>query len=94
MNVYWTSEAHLEMLCCKYRFQAAWGIDFFDGFAFLWGHSASFAPGPAGRAARFRQPVEDRLQNRIRLSAYRIVISQLATALDRVRPDRASENDS
>src|SRR5207244_1242196 len=29
MNAFWGSEAHLEMLRCKYRFQAAWGLDIF-----------------------------------------------------------------
>ena len=70
MSIYWDSEAHHEMLCTRYRFYAMWGIDIFDRCAFLWGHSASFAPGLAGLMARFQQPLEDRLRNRIRLSAY------------------------
>ena len=81
MSVYWASEAHLEMLRCKYRFQSMWGIDLFDRSAFLWGHSASFAPGIAGLVARFRQPLEDRLRNRIRLSAYRLGQQDLHTYL-------------
>lgn len=72
MSIYWASEAHYEMLCTRYRFYAMWGIDIFDRSAFLWGHSASFAPGLAGLMARFQQPLEDRLRNRIRLSAYHL----------------------
>jgi phenylacetate-CoA ligase len=84
MNVYWASEAHLEMLRCKYRFYAMWGIDIFDRSAFLWGHSASFAPGLAGRVARFRQPLEDLLRNRIRLSAYDLGPNDLNTYLRKI----------
>jgi hypothetical protein len=57
------------VLRAKYRFQAMWGVDVFDRTAFLWGHSASLKPGLAGRVARAQQPVEDRLRNRLRLSA-------------------------
>ena len=84
MNVYWASEAHLETLRCKYRFYAMWGIDIFDRSAFLWGHSASFAPGLAGLVARFRQPLEDRLRNRIRLSAYELGPDDLNTYLRKI----------
>lgn len=72
MSNYWGKEAHLEMLRCKYRFQAMWGIDIFDPMAFLWGHSASFKPGWSGRIARWWQPFADWLRNRLRFSAYRL----------------------
>ena len=84
MSVYWASEAHLEMLRTRYRFYAMWGIDIFDRIAFLWGHSASFAPGLAGHMARFRQPFEDRLRNRIRLSAYQLGQHDLNNYLQRI----------
>ena len=85
MSVYWASEAHLEMLRTKYRFYAMWGIDIFDRTAFLWGHSASFAPGLSGLIARFRQPLEDRLRNRIRLSAYELGHNDLNNYLRKIR---------
>jgi phenylacetate-coenzyme A ligase PaaK-like adenylate-forming protein len=49
-----------------------WGVDLFVRRAMLWGHAASFAPGWAGKLARIRQPWEDRLRSRLRLSAYRL----------------------
>ena len=60
------------MLRCRYRMQAAWGVDFFDRSAMLWGHSASLKPGLAGYLALVRLPVEDWLRNRLRLSAYQV----------------------
>jgi phenylacetate-CoA ligase len=81
--------AHLAMLRAKYRFYASWGLDIFDRFAFLWGHGASFAPGWAGRSARLRQPVVDRMRNRRRLSAYHLGRDDLRRHLneiDRFRP--------
>jgi phenylacetate-CoA ligase len=68
--VYWGRAAYREALCSRYRFQAAWGLDLLEREAYLWGHSGSFAPGLAGWLARVRQPVEDRLRGRLRLSAY------------------------
>ena len=84
MSVYWASAAYLEMLRAKYRFHAMWGVDIFDRTAFLWGHSASFAPGLPGWLARLRQPLEDRLRSRIRLSAYRLGKNDLDTYLQRI----------
>ena len=84
MNVYWASEAHHEMLRTRYRFYAMWGIDIFDRSAFLWGHSASFAPGWRGVVARYRQPLEDRLRNRIRLSAYQLGHHDLNNYLQKI----------
>ncbi len=70
MANYWSTAAHREMLRSRYRSYHRWGIDPFDRTVFLWGHSASFAPGARGLAARVRMPLEDRLRNRLRLSAY------------------------
>lgn len=72
MKCYWGKEAHREMLRAKYRFLAMWGVDIFDRTVYLWGHSGSFAPGIRGPLARLRQPLEDRLRHRLRLSAYRL----------------------
>jgi phenylacetate-CoA ligase len=82
--VYWARAAHLEMLQAKYRMEAAWGLDFLDRKVFLWGHGGSFAPGWAGRVARLCQPWEDRLRNRLRLSAYRLGAADLDDHLRRV----------
>jgi phenylacetate-CoA ligase len=84
MSVFWGKEAHLETLRAKYRLDATWGLDIFDRKVFLWGHGGSFAPGLAGWTARLRQPWEDRLRNRLRLSAYRMGPDDLATYLRRV----------
>jgi phenylacetate-CoA ligase len=84
LSIYWAKEAHLETLRAKYRMEAAWGLDIFDRKVFLWGHSGSFAPGLAGRIARLRQPWEDRLRNRLRLSAYRMGAEDLDGYLRRM----------
>lgn len=69
---FWPHAAHHAVMQAKYRFQAMWGLDILDRFAFLWGHTASFAPGLPGLTARWTQPVADRLRNRLRLSAYQL----------------------
>jgi phosphoenolpyruvate phosphomutase len=84
MNCYWAKDAHCEMLRGKYRFQATWGVDIFDRTVFLWGHSASFKPGLPGWLARRRQPLEDRLRNRLRLSAYHLGRDDLRRHLRRI----------
>lgn len=88
-RVYWPHEAHQEMLRAKYRFHAMWGLDIFDRCAFLWGHSASFAPGLGGYVGRIRVPIEDTLRNRLRLSAYRMGVDDLrqhVRRIERYRP--------
>ncbi|HEX5272250.1 MAG TPA: HAD hydrolase family protein, partial [Gemmataceae bacterium] len=84
MSNYWATRAHQASLHAKYRFCAAWGIDVFDRMAFLWGHSASLKRGLPGLVARCRMPVEDRLRNRIRLSAYTLGRDDLAGYLRRI----------
>jgi phosphoenolpyruvate mutase len=84
MDVYWGCEAHLESLRAKYCFLASWDLDIFDRQAYLWGHSASFKPGLAGRLARWRQPLEDWLRHRLRLSAYHLGRDDLRRYLDRI----------
>ncbi|MEL6108847.1 MAG: hypothetical protein AAFU85_22800 [Planctomycetota bacterium] len=81
MAVYWESDAHREMLQCKYRYEQKFGVDFFDKKVFLWGHSASFAPGVKGWIKRRTQPTVDRLRNRLRRSAYQLGRKQLAEHL-------------
>ena len=70
MNVYWEHDAHREVLRAKYRHYNQWGLDIFDRMIFLWGHAASLRPGLAGFMSRIKQPLEDRMRNRLRLSAY------------------------
>lgn len=72
MRVFWSKEAHLEMLRARYRMASMWGIDILDRQVFLWGHGGSFAPGLAGLVDRCRRPLEDWLRSRLRLSAYRM----------------------
>lgn len=84
IDVYWGHDAHLEMLRAKYRFYHMWGIDIFDRMVFLWGHGASFSPGWAGFLARIKQPVEDRLRKRLRLSAYQLGREDLHRYLRRI----------
>jgi phosphoenolpyruvate phosphomutase len=84
MSGYWSRQAHQEMLRGKYRMQAAWGVDFLDRAAFLWGHSSGFRPGLAGRLARLKQPLEDRLRGRLRLSAYELGQAELRQHLSRI----------
>jgi phenylacetate-CoA ligase len=84
MDAFWGRQAHLEMLRGRYRFLAAWGVDIFDRAAFLWGHGCSFEAGLKGRLARWLLPLEDRLRNRIRLSAYCVGPDDLRRYLDRI----------
>jgi phosphoenolpyruvate mutase len=84
MDCYWATDAHREMLRAKYRFLASWDQDFFDRTAFLWGHSTSLKPGLRGCIARLRTPLEDRIRNRIRLSAYQLGRDTLRDYLRRI----------
>lgn len=83
-EVYWETSAHLEALRGKYRWFASWDVDFFDRFVFLWGHFASFAPGWRGVREKWQMRVQDRLRNRIRLSAYDLNPADLRRHLQRI----------
>jgi len=85
MGIYWGKEAFLEVLRGKYRMLQVWGVDLFDRHAYLCGHGGSFAPGLAGLAARVTQPLQDRLRNRLRLSAYQMGPRDLARYLTKLR---------
>jgi phosphoenolpyruvate phosphomutase len=84
MRIYWSMKAHRESLRAQYRFHDAWGLDILEREAYLWGHSAQFAPGWEGRLVRFRRPLEDRLRGRLRLSAYRLGRDDLRRYLRRI----------
>lgn len=62
MRVFRSRADHQEMLRAKYRFYASWGADVFDRVAWLW----SARDGGKGAWA---QRIQDRLRNRLRLSA-------------------------
>jgi phosphoenolpyruvate phosphomutase len=83
-KVYWTREGSIEALRSRYRYYAMWGVDIFDRIAFLWGHSNSFAPGLAGRLAKLKQPILDRLRNRLRLSIYNLSHAQVLKYLEQI----------
>lgn len=84
MRCFWGKQAHLEMLRTKYRAYDLWGLDIFERTAYLWGHSASLAPGLPGKIARVRMVVEDWLRQRIRLSAYDLGHHELQDYLRRI----------
>ncbi|MEN1681378.1 MAG: hypothetical protein AAGJ46_17485 [Planctomycetota bacterium] len=88
MLVFWSHRAHREMLWRKYRMEQAWGVDFFDRKAFLWGHAASFSPGLTGVWQRRSQAVQDRLRNRVRLNAYRLGDEDLSRYAEEIRRRR------
>lgn len=81
---FWGKKAHLEMLQAKYRFYDMWGVDIFDRMVFVWGHAALSSPGLAAYIARVRQPIEDGLRNRLRLSPYRLGTEELRAYLRRI----------
>lgn len=84
MDVFWGDIAHRQTLWGRYRFLDQWGIDLFDRCAFLWGHRASLHVGMSRRLAALRIATEDRLRNRIRLSAYELAPQQLRDHLRRI----------
>ncbi len=83
-GVFWATHAHREMLRAKYRFYDMWGVDVLDPIVFLWGHAASFAPGWKGQVAKVRRPFEDRLRNRLRLSAYCLGAEEIRNYLEQI----------
>jgi phenylacetate-CoA ligase len=84
MRNYWSTAAHREILRTRYRHLDLWGFDIFSRTLYLWGHSASLAPGLAGWVERVRAPIEDRLRNRLRLSAYEVGQAALRDYLRRI----------
>ena len=71
-SVFWAKDAHLRNLRLRYAWLSAHGVDYLAPNAMLWGHAASVAPGPKGHFAKLRRPIEDRLRNRQRFSAYHL----------------------
>ena len=89
LSVYWSSEAGYEALRSRYRYYAMWGVDIFDPMAYVWGHSGSFQPGMKGWLARIKQPLVDRIRNRLRLSAYELNSTRLHEYLRQIEDFRA-----
>lgn len=76
--------AHREMLQCRYRMQASWGIDILDPTASLWSAAAEHTPGPWRHLAGLRQGAVDLARNRLRLSAYHMSPADLRAHLGRL----------
>lgn len=83
--IYKDREAHSWTLATQYAHRRRLGVDIFSPLAMVWGHSASFAPGLGGWLKRQTLPWEDRLRNRIRLSAYDLSTAALNDYLDKLR---------
>ncbi len=75
-------ESHQELLRGRYCAHAAWGLDIFDRWGFLWGHAASFPPNIGGFIERCKRPIHDLLRNRFRLSAYDLSPKNMRGNLD------------
>jgi len=85
LRVFWGVQAHRSQLRARYRMEQSFGVDFLDRKSLLWGHEGSFADHWLGRWQRFRQPIDDRLRQRLRLSAYLLDAQQVASHLERMR---------
>ena len=88
MELYGDNSTHRAILQAKYRFLATWNVDFFDRFAFLWGHPALFASRVIRPIAQLRVRIEDRLRNRIRLPAYHVDSGSLRRHLETIAETR------
>jgi phenylacetate-coenzyme A ligase PaaK-like adenylate-forming protein len=84
IRVYWSHEAHREVLLAKYYFYHTWNVSVFDRIAFLWGHLSSPKRGLAGRLDRYLQVGKNRIRNRIHLSAHDLQREALARYLERI----------
>jgi phenylacetate-CoA ligase len=83
--IYWEHESHREMLRGKYRSEQAHGLSVFDRKVVFWGHGGSFSPGWRGVQQRLTRPIEDKLRNRLRVSAYDITCENLRRQLPVIR---------
>lgn len=81
--------AHHEMLCTNYRYYRMWGHDIFDPMVFLWNFTRQKS-GIRGRLMSYREIVEDKLRNRLRLSAHKLGRDDLAGYLKRIAEFRPS----
>lgn len=77
-------DAHHEMLRTNYRYYRRWGHDIFDRMVFLWHVTPTNTPGISGKIKRCREFVEDKLRNRLRLSAQRLGAKDLQRYLEQI----------
>ena len=76
--------AHREILRCRYRMQASWGVDILDRTASLWSTAGGHRPGPWRHLAGLRQRAVDLARSRLRLSAYHLSPADLRAHLRRL----------
>jgi phenylacetate-CoA ligase len=69
-RVFWSDEAHRQVLRAKYHFYAKWGIGVFDRMAFLWGHLSPPGTGLMSGINRIANHGKNWVRNRIHLSAH------------------------
>lgn len=77
-------DAHHEMLRTNYRYYRMWGHDVFDRMVFLWHVTSTNTPGVAAKIRRCREFAEDKLRNRLRLSAQRLGTKDLQAYLEKI----------
>lgn len=77
-------DAHQEMLRTNYRYYRMWGHDIFDPMVFLWNVSSTRSNGLAGTIKGYGEFVQDKLRNRLRLSALTLGSSDLQTYLQEI----------
>ncbi len=77
-------DAHHEMLRTSYRYYRMWGHDIFDPMVFLWNLSSTRTNGIVGILKGCREFAEDKLRNRLRLSALTLGRDDLRGYLDRI----------
>lgn len=61
-----------------------WGLRDGDRCFYIWGHSASLAPGWKGVKDRMIRPVKDFLRNRLRVDAYRMDAASLNSYIEKM----------
>ncbi len=76
--------AHHEMLRTNYRYYRLWGHDIFDRMVFLWNVEATHTPGLKSKIKRCREFAEDKLRNRLRLSAHTLGSQDLQGYLEKI----------
>lgn len=83
MRVYWSGDAHREVLRCRYRLYDSWGVDLFDRATFVMG-PVSWSAGAKGLLERARWRVKSRLRNRQWLFVPRLGPDEVRATLARV----------
>lgn len=83
-------DSHCEMLRTNYRYYRMWGHDIFDRMVFLWNVSPTNTSGVAGKIKSCREYAEDRLRNRMRLSALTLGAKDLQRYLEKIEAFKPS----